>query len=420
MVQTPPRPGDRARRVVKRQTERIAEDPFNRRIGEQKYELTDIDGVGDKLAQQMRGEGFRDPSDVYREPVDNLTQLDGVGRARAEDIQDAAATATRSDFEELEDINGVGDTTARKLKDAGIRDSHELRGKRQSTLAAIDGIGPKRAARIRADVEYEAPAGATDTGYNVQTESGADVFRETRETSLAPFNDSIKTAEDDDGVKPIAGNVGVRGPDRREAIARHAERTEEARQADESFNAPIMLDVDTWAQNPGKYDYPGVDTIPRSRKLERARDLAARAKEAGFLGDIQADTEATNDWRARGSFSYGKVEVDTSFRQAEDTLTHELGHAVDSGTGRPSGVDARGNDAGESIFDDDAVLEQASELSAQRRGRELDTEYLESQNEIFADLVAEATTNPRRAKKEAPDAVRALNDAVGMEVGFFK
>jgi len=419
-VRTPPDPSDRTRRSIDRQTERIAEDPFNRRVGEQKDELTDIDGVGDKLASRMKRNGFSRLRDVADEPVQNLSQLEGVGPARAEDIKDAAASANRVDFEELDDLDGVGDTVARKLRDAGIEDPHELRGKRQSTLAAIDGIGPKRAAKIRADVEYEAPAGATETGFDPETEGGSKVFRETRETSLAPFNDSIKTPEEDDGVAPVAGNVGVRGPDRQEAIADHAERTEEARTADESFNAPLMLDEETWARNKEEYDYPGVDTIPRSRKLERARDLAARTKEAGFLGEIQADTNATEDYRARGKFSFGKIGVDTSFRQSEDTLAHELGHAIDRGTDRPSGADARGEVDGESIFDDDTVLEQAQEVSERRRGRELDTDYLESQNEVFADLVAEATINPRRAKKEAPDAVRALNEEVGLEVGFFK
>lgn len=418
--QIPPDPSDRTRRTIDRQTERIAEDPFNRRVGAQADSLDKIDGVGDQLASRLSRNGFRSIRDVADEPTDNLAQVDGVGPARAEEIKSAAQTANRTDFEELDDLDGVGDTIERKLRDAGVRDPHELRGKTQRELAAIDGIGPKRAARIRADVEYEAPAGATETGFDPETEAGSIVFRETRETSLAPFNDSIKTAEEDNGVAPVAGNVGVRGPDRQEAISEHAERSEEARLADESFNAPLMLDEETWARNPGKYDYPGVDTIPRSRKLDRAREVAAKTKEAGFLSEIQADTDATDDWRARGKFSFGKIGVDTSFRQAEDTLAHEIGHAIDKGTGRPSGADARGEVEGESIFDDDAVLEQARTVSERRRGRELDTDYLESQNEIFADLVAEATINPRRAKKQAPDAVRALNDAVGKEVGFFK
>jgi len=419
MVKTPPNASDRTRNIIEKQTERINEDPFNRRVGEQTDELTDIDGVGSGLAKKLKRNGFTYIRDVADEPVDNLARIDGVGPAKAEQLKNAASTANRTEFEELDDLDGVGPAVARKLKDAGIRDPYELRGKTQNEIAAIDGIGPKRAARIRADVEYEAPAGASETGFDPQTQSGSTVFRETRETSLAPFNESLKTPEEDDGVKAVAGSVFVRGEDRQEAIAEHAERTEESRRADESFNAPIMLDEETWARNKSEYDYPGVDTIPRSRKLERVRDEAAKAKQKGFLSNIQADTEATSDWRARGQYSFGGIEVDTSFRQAEDTLAHELGHAVDEGTDRPSGVDARGNEQGNSIFDDPVVLEQAREVSKQRRGRDLDTDYLESQNEVFADLYAEATINPRRAKKEAPQAFNALNEAIGMDTGFF-
>jgi len=422
MVKTPPNPSDRTRSQINRTTERILEDPFNRRVGAQKDDLTKIDGVGEKTARTLRQNGFSRIRDVADEPVPNLAQVDGISEAKADDLKSAAQTANRVDFEELTDIDGVGPGIARKLNAAGIRDPHELRGKSQQTLAAIDGIGPKRAARIRADVEYEAPAGATDTGYNPETNSGSTIFRESRGTSLEPFDDAISTKTEnmnDDGVKPAPSNVFVKGEDRQEAIAEHAERTEESRRADESFNAPIMLDKSTWEQNKDEYDYPGVDTIPRSRKLERVRDEASRIKEAGMLGNIEASTEATNDWRARGQYSLGNVGVDTSFRRSEDTLAHELGHAVDDSADRPSGVDERGNEQEESIFDDPVVLEQARGLSEQRRGKELDSDYLESQNEVFADLYAEATINPRRAKKEAPKAFRALQDAVGQDTGFF-
>lgn len=422
MVKTPPRPSDLTRRSVERATERINEDPFNRRVGEQKDELTDIKGVGPKTARKLRSAGFSYIRDVADEPIQNLTQIDGIDEDTADDLKSAAATANRPDFEELDDLDGVGDTTERKLRRSGISDPHELRGKSQRELTAIDGIGPKRAARIRADVEFEAPAGATETGYEPTSESGTSFLRESRGTSLEPFGDIMSTKVDnmkDDGVKPAEPNVFAKGPDRQEAIASHAERTEESRRADESFNAPIMLDESTWSENKNEYDYPGVDTIPRSRKLERARDEAARLKEADMLGNVEASTEATNDWRAAGQFSMGNVGVDTSFRRSEDTLAHELGHAADAGTGRPSGIDARGNEQGDSIFDDPTVEKQAKELSAQRRGKGLDSDYLDSANEVFADLYADAVINPRRTKREAPDAFRALQDEIGMDTGFF-
>lgn len=82
-------------------------------------------------------------------------------------------------------------------------------------------------------------------------------------------------------------------------------------------------------------------------------------------------------------------------------------------------MDARGNEVEGSIFADPEVEQEAKELSAERRARGLDTDYLESQNEVFADLYAEATLNPRKAKKKAPKAFRALQEEVGLETGFF-
>lgn len=420
MARRPAFPSERTQSKIERQTDRISEDPFNRAVGAQTDELSEIDGVGDTLAKRLRRNGFSYIRDVADEPTGNLAQVEGVSEARAEQLKNSARTANRPDFDELEDLNGVGPSTETELRDAGIRDPYELRGKTQRELAAIDGIGPQRAAKIRADVEYEAPAGATETGFDPETESGTTIYRKNRGVSLKQFNDILKTPEQEDGIAPQAGNVFARGPDRQEAIADHADRTEESRTADESFNAPIMLDEETWARNKDQYDYPGVDTIPRSRKLERARDKAAKAKKRGAIRGIKADSEAAGDWRTAGMFrNTRKIEIDTSFRQAEDTLAHEVGHAADKEFDRPSGVDARGNDAGFGIFDDPEVDQEARELSAQRRGKDLETDYLDSDNEVFADLFAEATLNPRRAKKEAPNAFRALQDEVGERLGFF-
>lgn len=419
MVKTPERATEESKGAVERSTERIAEDPFQRSVGERKTEMTDISGVGEDTAFDLKANGYNTPSRLARASPEELEDIDGIGPAKADGLVDAAAVATSTDFEELDDLDGVGASTARKLNDAGIRDPHELRGKTQRELSAIDGIGSKRAAKIRADVEFEAPARATQKRTNPRTESGTEIFKKTRAVNLAQFNDVLKTPEEDNGITPTSSNVFAKGPDRQEAIEAHAERSEEARTADESFNAPIMLDKSTWARNKEEYDYPGVDTITRSRKLERAQTEAAKARELGAVTRIEANTDAAGNWKTAGTYGLGGVEVDTSFRRAEDTLAHEVGHGVDDELGRPSGVDGRGNDRGEGIFDDPEVEQQAKELSAERRGRSLDTDYLESKNEVFADLYAEATTNPRRAKKKAPKAFRELQEAVGMDTGFF-
>lgn len=421
MVKTPAYPGESTEREIGRATERINEDRFQTGVRQRKDDLTNIAGVGPDLAKKLRRNGFRRVKKVARANPTELQQINGVGPAKADDLIDAATTESGADFEELTDLDGVGAGTARKLNDAGIRDPYELRGKTQQELTSIDGIGQKRAAKIRADVEFEAPARAESTGRLPETQSGTEIFKKTRDVNLANFNDILKTPEEDEyeGTQPTASNVFAKGPDRQEAISEHAERSEESRRADESFNAPIMLDEDTWARNKNEYDYPGVDTIPRSRKLERAREETAKATEIGAVGRIKADSEAAGNWKTAGSFSFGTVEVDTSFRRAEDTLAHEVGHAVDKELDRPSGMDARGNEVAGSIFDNPEAEQQAKELSAERRGRSLDTEYLDSRNEVFADLYAEATINPRRAKKKAPKAFRALQEAVKRDTGYF-
>ena len=419
MARIPTDPSKRSELFARDTTERIEKDEFVTGIGERERELTDITGVGSGMASKLNRAGYGRPKEVLQATTRELSEIDGVGKDKAEDLQEAAGAATRLEFEELSDINGIGPQTQRNLEDAGIRHPYELRGKSQRELAAINGIGPKRAAQIRASVEYEAPAGATKTGWEPETESGTKIFRQTRALNLSQFNDVLKTPDEESGgVQPVAGNVFTEGPDKQDAIEEHSERTPESRRADESFNAPIMLDEDTWARNKNEYDYPGVDTIPRSRKLERAREKTAVAKETGALGRLEASYDQTDDWRQHGGFSMGSIEVDTSFRQSEDTLAHEVGHAIDSEFDRPSGEQPQGQ-ASPGIFQDEEVLEQAKEVSRQRRGRELDTDYLESKNEIFADLFAEATINPRRAKKKAPKAVREMNKEIGKDIGFF-
>jgi predicted flap endonuclease-1-like 5' DNA nuclease len=420
MVKTPFYPDEGSRWFADEKTKPIRQDKRKTGIGTDADELTDIDGVGRSLAKKLRDAGYYDIDQIQRASVDELTQIDGVGRARADDLVDASYQATQSDVKRLEDLDGVGPTVANRLREAGINEPYELRGKTQKAIASIDGIGEQRAARIRADVEFEAPAGATETGYEPETESGTKIFTEGGDVSLEEFENTPDIRNIGGPVAPAPNTVSARGPDRQEAIKEHAERTEESRRADESFNAPLMLDEDTWERNKSEYDYPGVDTIPRSRKLERAKEQTAVAREMGALTKLKADDrDATEKDRARGQFSsVTGIGIDTSFRKSENTLAHELGHAIDEEFDRPSGEKPRGGEV-PGIFDDEDVLEQAEALSAQNRGTELEGDYLESKNEVFADLFAEATINPRRTKREAPDAFNALKEEVSPEIPFF-
>ena len=73
-----------------------------------------------------------------------------------------------AEAQELTDISGVGDAKAESLRDAGFETVEDIRGADQSDLAAADGVGNALAARIKADVG----------GLEVETETEADVEEE--------------------------------------------------------------------------------------------------------------------------------------------------------------------------------------------------------------------------------------------------
>jgi len=56
------------------------------------------------------------------------------------------------EYEELTDISGVGDAKAQNLRDAGIETVDDIRELTQEELADTEGIGNALAARIKADV----------------------------------------------------------------------------------------------------------------------------------------------------------------------------------------------------------------------------------------------------------------------------
>lgn len=277
---------------------------------------------------------------------------------------------------ELEDLDGVGPSVARKLRDAGIREPSDLYGLSQSEIAAIDGIGPTRAAQIRRQL---------NTGGNRQNA----MFRD----------DAIEKATRD-----------------------HADRSEAAREADESFNAETSLSYQQWSENPAQYDMPGVDTIPRDRRLDRTKEAAGVLAEQGLVEDIEATPSGPRSSGVSGNATGTTARVKTAQNDPESTLAHELGHLADKvGGGRASLTNALfGPNQGEAESDEQEKLrEQGARLASRRRSVSLKPEVVEERaeegrfggggfNEVFADAFAEAVEEPRRAKKEAPDLVRAI------------
>jgi len=292
---------------------------------------------------------------------------------------------------ELTDMEGVGPSTARKLKRAGIDRPSELYGLSQDQISAVDGIGAKTAAQIRRQA-----------------------------LQVGNRDESDFTFRDDDVS---------------DATAFHAERSPESRIADESFNAPVALDYDDWRENPSEFDFPGVDTIPRDRRLQRVRKKAARLEDAGVLDRVEATPSGPSGRGVTGRAGAGNVEVSTAYsNDPESTLAHELGHQADKlETGGRAGLTDKifGGISGAASDEDTKKLrEQGAELASRRRSISLKPEVIEEKaekrdfagggfDEVFADAFAEAVEEPRRARKEAPDLVRAIEDETIMDVGRF-
>ncbi|MDR5673302.1 50S ribosomal protein L32e [Halalkaliarchaeum sp. AArc-GB] len=111
-----------------------------------------------------------------------------------------------SDYEELEDISGVGPSKAEALREAGYETIEDVKAASQGELSEIDGIGNALAARIKADVG----------GLEVEEETEAEVEEveepeededpdEAVETELRPRGHADKTPElDADTARALA------------------------------------------------------------------------------------------------------------------------------------------------------------------------------------------------------------------------
>jgi hypothetical protein len=225
-------------------------------------------------------------------------------------------------------------------------------------------------------------------------------------------------------------------------------RSKTAKKTDKSFNAPIAGSVEKWAKSPSQTDLPGVDTIPDSKLKERADRFADKAtkikdEKTGkpILDKVEEKGQAKN---LQGKFSpytsstYGEgniVRVQKSAKNKGTTLAHELGHAVSFFEKEKKAIDARrekdeamkrdvgvvkmsddliGNDrnglfggtvtGAEDLKKEDGPKKDAKEISERMRGSvKKQRSYRGKPEEKFADFVSSVITEPRAAKREAPE-----------------
>ncbi|MBI5266260.1 MAG: NAD-dependent DNA ligase LigA [candidate division Zixibacteria bacterium] len=111
----------------------------------------DIEGLGGKLAEQLRDAGLvHDPADVYALTKEQLLTLDLMGDKRAQNLLDAIDRSRHAELPRIIyalGIIGVGETAARILADE-LGTFDELAAASEERLQNINGIGPTIAGNI--------------------------------------------------------------------------------------------------------------------------------------------------------------------------------------------------------------------------------------------------------------------------------
>ncbi|MFO7927261.1 50S ribosomal protein L32e [Natronomonas sp.] len=109
----------------------------------------------------------------------------------------------QDEYEELTDISGVGSAKAEQLREAGVETVDDIRELTQEELAEVDGIGNALAARIKADVGDLEVADETDAEVEDETEPEVDEVAEDVETELRPRGLADKTPELSEGEERL-------------------------------------------------------------------------------------------------------------------------------------------------------------------------------------------------------------------------
>jgi len=117
----------------------------------------DIDGLGEAVVEQLLNAGLvRTYADLYDLTVEPLLELERMGRKSAENLLAAIASSKEKPFERVLyalGIRYVGETVARDLA-RGIGSMRALMEADIPRISAIDGIGPRIAASVRAFLDH--------------------------------------------------------------------------------------------------------------------------------------------------------------------------------------------------------------------------------------------------------------------------
>jgi len=347
-------------------------------------DLTDLPGVGAKTAKNLKRAGFDTKEKISKANVRRLSRINGIGSKGAKKIIEAAG--------------GTVITTRKKTKEEQMQDMYG------ETFERIESLGP---GQIREEILSEESEGTTTRG---------------------SLTEGVREFRDDERIESPF-RVSVVGPRKRSVEKVHENRSERAQDVDEQQNAPITTDEEKWLQNPNRYDYPGVDTIPETRQKRRAERAAQVAQERGAVDRVEQKGSAKNlqgKFSPEGTSTYGReddvVRVQGNATEPERTLAHEVGHALDYGFG-----EGRGYDLTNELFDLDTptsegqteeLTEQAKTVSKKARGDfKGQQQYRRQFKELTADALGQAIIQPRATKRDAPNLFERIEDAAE-EAGF--
>lgn len=121
-----------------------------------RMDLMRIPGVGEITVELLFMEGYRSVEDVAQASVEELSQIEGIGKTKAAEIIKGAKGILEREAEEeeaasaeLKDLEGVGEKTSELLEAHGIKDVAQLAEADLQTLTSIEGIGEKKALKIQ-------------------------------------------------------------------------------------------------------------------------------------------------------------------------------------------------------------------------------------------------------------------------------
>jgi hypothetical protein len=165
----------------------------------------------------------------------------------------------------FQDIEGIGPKTEERLTGVrGVRAPRDVQDYSADELASEAGIS-----RSRAESAIRGAGGTPD--YNTRSSTS-----------------SVSAA----GIRFGIGDFRVEAGADDSAEFYHQSRTDTARRVDSRRRAPITTEVDQWKDNPGKFDFPGVDTPSDNPGLQH-KDLPYQSEQTvrRETGDLVGDDQ---------------------------------------------------------------------------------------------------------------------------------